>query len=96
MLTVTWCHTEFYVHSEHDFEAASGSIVCYSLSNYLLRGCCKHNVGTLLHLKEHTPSSFADFYKVLRQWALFYETTVLLMSAYTSFLLLHMIGACAY
>ena len=54
MLTVTRCHSECCVQSSLDFEDAGGSVVRYCLSNYLLRGHVKHDMGALTWLKVET------------------------------------------
>ena len=52
MLIVTWCHSECYVSSELDFEAAG---VC--LSNYICceaSSCCNYNMGIRLWINAKT------------------------------------------
>ena len=86
MLTVTRCHSECCVLSGLDFEATSGSIVSYCLSDYLdncLRALsrCKYDMGTLLWLNvENTQKSahplLRQTCKVLHQLALFLKTVL--------------------
>ena len=79
------------VPSGLDFEAAGGSVVCYCLSNYLLRGHrsrCKHDMGALSvkcgNIRKSAHPPLWQTCKVLRPWALFRETTVLWISNVSS------------
>ena len=64
-----------------DFEAAGDSVVRYFVTNYLFRGlqvAMYMTWGSFVvrkHSKVHPPPLWQT-YKVLRPWALFWETTV--------------------